>query len=74
MNLPVDVVVTGMESHSDLAQAVEAAVTFRPLSEEEVKSILERSAPFAENGKLEKYKTTQEFDATAHNPEWLESA
>ncbi|MDG6256897.1 MAG: aldo/keto reductase [Methanomicrobiaceae archaeon] len=74
MNLPTDVVVTGMESRADLAQAIQAAMSFRPLAEEEVSSILARTAPKAQNGIFERYKTTQHHDTTAMHPEWLESA
>ncbi|MDT8357632.1 MAG: aldo/keto reductase [Methanomicrobiaceae archaeon] len=74
MNLPVDVVVTGMESRADLAQALEAAASFRPLDDEEVESILARTATKAENGAFELYKTTRNLDSTSMHPEWLESA
>jgi predicted aldo/keto reductase-like oxidoreductase len=74
MNLPTDVVVTGMESEADLEQAIEAATSFQPLSDDEVASILARAAPKARTGEFERYKTTQEHDATSMHPEWLESA
>lgn len=74
MNLPVGVVITGMESFDDLNQAIEAAVTFRPLSEDEVAEILGKSAPKALAGEFERYKTDRIFDATSTHPEWLESA
>lgn len=74
MNLPLDVVVTGIESRADLAQSLEAANSFRPLSDEEVTSILARTAMKAKNGAFEPYKTTEYHDATSMHPEWLESA
>src|SRR6185503_17402147 len=37
MNLPVSVVITGCESMEDLEQAIEAARTFKPMSDEQVK-------------------------------------
>jgi predicted aldo/keto reductase-like oxidoreductase len=74
MNLPTDVVVTGMESLADLEQAIEAATSFRPLSNGEVTSILARMAPKARSGAFERYKTTQDHDSTSMRPEWLESA
>jgi predicted aldo/keto reductase-like oxidoreductase len=74
MNLPTDVVVTGMESKADLAQAIEAATTFRPLTDEEVAFILARTAEKAQSGEFERYKTTQHHDSTAMHPGWLEYA
>jgi predicted aldo/keto reductase-like oxidoreductase len=74
MNLPTDVVVTGMKSKADLAQAIEAATTFRPLAGDEVAAILARTAPKAENGVFERYKTTHYHDSTSMHPGWLESA
>src|SRR5215216_5633760 len=40
MNLPTSVVITGCESMKDLEQALTAARTFRPMNEEQVRSIL----------------------------------
>jgi len=71
LNLPVAAVVTGIDSMATLHQAVTAAVSFHPLSDAQVASILARSAPLAIAGALERYKTTHEFDGTVANPEWL---
>ncbi len=74
MNLPTDVVVTGMESLTCLEQAIEAAASFRPLSNDEVASLLGRTAPMARSGEFERYKTTEGHDSTSMHPEWLGSA
>ena len=71
MNLPVAAVVTGIDSVATLDQAVTAAVSFRPLSDAQVTSILARSAPLSIDGATERYKTTHEFDGTIQHPEWL---
>jgi len=71
MNLPTSVVITGCDSLPVLEQALRAARTFRPLSEAEVKSLLERTAQAAREGKYELYKTTHHFDGTYQNPQWL---
>jgi len=71
MNLPTSVVITGCDSLPVLEQALHAARTFRPLSEAEVKSLLERTAQAAREGKYELYKTTHHFDGTYQNPQWL---
>jgi len=71
MNLPASVVITGCESMEDLEQALTAARTFRPMSDEQVRSILEKTAEAAERGKYELFKTTSIYDGTAGHPEWL---
>lgn len=74
LNLPTDVVITGMQSMADLEQAIEAAVSFRPLSDAEVESILNRTSRAAADGKFEWYKTTRYLDSTTMNPEWLDAS
>ena len=51
MNLPTSVVITGCESMEDLEQALTAARTFKPMTDEEVSNLLSRTAtlPPAEN-------------------------
>ena len=71
LNLPIAVQITGIDNQQILDQAIEAARTFKPLSEAEVAAILERSKPAALQGAFELYKTTAHFDGTAHKPEQL---
>jgi diketogulonate reductase-like aldo/keto reductase len=71
MNLPVSVVITGCDSLPILEQALTAARTFRSLSAQEVSALLAKTAKAAEGGRYELYKTTDQFDSTAHNPQWL---
>jgi predicted aldo/keto reductase-like oxidoreductase len=71
MNLPVAVVITGCDSMPILEQALTAARTFRPLSEQEVATLLAKTAQAAARGRYELYKTTEQFDSTTRNPEWL---
>lgn len=71
MNLPTSVVITGCDSMAILEQAVKAARTFEPLSQEKVEALLARSHPEALAGKFEGYKTSHEFDGTIQHPEWL---
>jgi uncharacterized protein len=54
-----------------LEQAVQAARTFHPMSEDEVAKLLAITAPLAVSGKFELFKTASHFDSTAKNPEWL---
>ena len=71
MNLPTSVVITGCESMENLEQALTAARTFKPMSGEHVKSILDKTAEAASRGKYELFKTTSIYDGTAVHPEWL---
>ncbi|HUV71356.1 MAG TPA: aldo/keto reductase [Terracidiphilus sp.] len=71
LNLPISVQITGIDSQAVLDQALEAARTFKPMSEAEVASLLERTKDAAQAGKYELFKTTSMFDGTAHNPKWL---
>ena len=71
LHLPVSVVITGIDSMEILDQACEAVRTFRPMSDEEVQSLLSKTAGAAASGDFEPFKTTSIFDGTAKNPEWL---
>jgi predicted aldo/keto reductase-like oxidoreductase len=71
MNLPTSVVITGCDSLEILDQALKAARTFRPMSKEELSSLLAKTAPAAQAGEFELYKTSHHFDGTYHNPQWL---
>jgi predicted aldo/keto reductase-like oxidoreductase len=71
MNLPTSVVITGCDSLQILEQALEAARTFKPLKEQQLAALLAKTAPLAARGEFEPFKTTTDFDGTAHNPKWL---
>jgi len=71
MNLPTSVVITGCQSLSNVQQALDAARSFKPLSSPELAALLARTEQAARNGQFEGYKTTNNFDGTAHNPQWL---
>jgi predicted aldo/keto reductase-like oxidoreductase len=71
LNLPTSVVITGCESIPILDQAIEAAKTFQPLNREEVAALLAKTKDAAMTGKFEPFKTTQQFDGTAQNPQWM---
>src|SRR5581483_5402431 len=71
MNLPVSVVITGIDSPKILAQAIEAARTFHPMSDQEVSAITAKTAKAAAQGTYELFKTSSHFDSTAKHPEWL---
>jgi aryl-alcohol dehydrogenase-like predicted oxidoreductase len=68
---PVAVVITGIDKPEILAQALEAAKTFKPLSQTEMAAMLAKTKDAALTGKYELFKTTPHFDGTANNPKWL---
>ena len=71
LNLPTSVVITGIDNDRALDQAFEATRSFRPMDEPAVAAILAKSAPAAQAGEYELFKTTARFDETAKNAEWL---
>src|ERR1044072_7015817 len=71
MSLPTSVVITGCDSMRVLEQALEAAATFKPLSEADKSALLAKTAAVAKEGKYELYKTSHRFDATYTHPQWL---
>lgn len=71
LNLPVSVVIAGIDSMEILDQACEAARTYKSLDEAKTKALLERTKKAAMTGDYEPFKTTSIFDGTAANPEWL---
>jgi predicted aldo/keto reductase-like oxidoreductase len=71
LNLPTSVVITGIDSLKILDQALEAARTFQPMSQETLNRLLARTATAAATGRYELFKTDSRFDGTAQNPQWL---
>lgn len=74
MSLPLSVCITGCDSVGVLEQALALAIGKQPLSEAEREAILQRTAAIVHNGHYERFKTTNQFDGTVRNPQWLESA
>jgi uncharacterized protein len=73
MSQPTDVVITGCDSIEIVQQALNTARNFKPMNQEEIASLLARTESVAAQGKFELYKTSQNFDGTTHNPQWLGS-
>jgi aryl-alcohol dehydrogenase-like predicted oxidoreductase len=71
LSLPTSVVINGIDSMRYLDQAFEAARTFHPLSESEMNALLAKTREPALTGKFERFKTANDFDATAKNPDWI---
>jgi uncharacterized protein len=71
MSVPVTVTITGCDSMTVLEQALGVARNFKPMDEQQKIAILQKTAPIAMAGKFEAYKSSQIYDGTANNPEWL---
>lgn len=71
MNLRISVVITGCDSLAILQQAVDAARSFQPMSQEQVATLLAKTARAAQSGEYELYKISHHFDGTFQNPKWL---
>jgi aryl-alcohol dehydrogenase-like predicted oxidoreductase len=71
LNLPTSVVITGMDSLERVDQAIEAARTFKPMSQQEVATLTAKTKQAAMTGEFELFKTSTRFDGTAKNPQWM---
>jgi hypothetical protein len=71
LNLPTSVVINGCESMERLDQALEAARTFKPLTQAQLSALVAKTKQVAMTGKFEPFKTTAQFDGTATHPEWM---
>ena len=71
LSQPVSVVITGIDRHEILDQALLAASTFKPMTSEQMASLLSRTREAAVSGLYERFKTNVDADATARNPQWL---
>jgi hypothetical protein len=61
-----------MESMAVLEQALETVRDFKQaLTRAELDQLLARTATAAASGTFEPFKTTTNFDGTAHHPEWM---
>jgi hypothetical protein len=60
-----------MDSEQVLQQGLSVGSNFHPLSEQEQAAILAKTRDVAMTGRFETFKTTSQYDGTAHNPRWL---
>ena len=68
LNLPTSVVMNGCDSLQRLRQAFDAMKTFKPMSAAEVEALTAKTRDAALSGKIERFKTSEDFDGTSHNP------
>jgi aryl-alcohol dehydrogenase-like predicted oxidoreductase len=71
LSLPTSVVITGIDKPEILDQALEAAKTFNPMTQEQMAQLLAKTKEVAMAGKYEIFKTSSHFDSTAKHPDWL---
>jgi uncharacterized protein len=73
LNLPISVLITGINTTELLKQAFAAVKSFQPMNETGVATLISKTKDAALNGKYELFKTTAHFDTTARHPDWLGS-
>lgn len=71
LNMPVSVVITGIDKPEILEQAIAAATTYQQVTKEDIAKILSKTRDAATNGDWELFKTSSAFDSTAQHLEWL---
>ena len=71
LNLPTSVVITGCDTPERLQQALEAARTFKPLTNGQISALMTKTRQAALTGKYELFKTSVRFDGTASHPQWM---
>ncbi len=68
LNLPTSVVMNGCDSLDRLEQAFRAMKTFKPMSESQVEGMTAKTKEAAMSGRIERFKTSEDFDGTSANP------
>lgn len=68
---PASVVIHGMPEMQYLEEALEVVKNFKPLSHAQIVALADKAKQAAMSGKYELFKTTEHFDSTAKNPQWL---
>jgi aryl-alcohol dehydrogenase-like predicted oxidoreductase len=71
MTVSPGTVITGIDSIAVLNQALTAVRNFKPMTQAQLTDLLARTSRLAADGAHERFKTSDEFDSTAHNPEWM---
>jgi len=71
LNLPTDVVITGIDKPQILDQAFQAAKTFKIRSQPAFDALLSKTQQVASTGQYELFKVSAHFDGTAYHPDWL---
>lgn len=68
LNLPTSPVINGCDSMARLDQAFQAMKTFQPMDAAQVEALTAKTKAAAMSGRIERFKTSEDFDGTTHNP------
>jgi predicted aldo/keto reductase-like oxidoreductase len=71
LSQPTSVVIHGMDKMEYLEQTLGVVKNFKPLTHEQIAALAGKAKQAALTGKFELFKTTEHFDSTAKNPQWL---
>jgi hypothetical protein len=71
LNVPVSVLITGINTPELLDQAFVAVKSFQPMDEAQMSTLISKTQQAALDGRYELFKTTAHFDTTARHPDWL---
>ncbi len=71
LSLPTSVVINGCDSMERLDQAFEAVRTFSKFTPQQMAALESRTREAALTGKFELFKTSNRFDGTIKNPQWM---
>ena len=71
MSVPVTVTITGCDSMAVSAAGAEGGAKLQAARSQQKMAILQKTAPVAMQGKFEAYKSSQIYDGTFNNPQWL---
>ncbi len=71
LSQPTSVVVTGITNQMLLDQAVAVATTFKPMTEQQMATLLERTRRLGITGQSQQMKVSFHFDSTHEHPDWL---
>ena len=71
LSQPTSVVVTGINNQMLLDQAVAVATTFKPMTEQQMATLLERTRRLGITGQSQQMKVSFHFDSTHEHPDWL---
>jgi len=66
MSLPVSVVISGMDNEEMARRNIAATKAYKPMNEEEINDLLARVRDVAGDGRLERFKTSADFDSEIH--------
>ena len=70
MSLPVSVVISGMDNLEMARQNIASTKAFKPMTEEEVNDLLVSVRNVASDGRLERFKTTADFESPIHKGQY----